>query len=103
MGRFSETLALAGSRLPDTQTERHEFVRRVIALDPIIDQTLGESSHVRYDSLTLQTTVHGLFMALDGWRGVATHLSGLPGTYSRNPRTSENCLTESSGSIPVIG
>jgi uncharacterized membrane protein YccC len=78
MGRFSETLALAGSRLPDTQTERREFVRRVIALDPMIDQTLGESSHVRYHSLTLQTAVHGLFMALDGWRGVATHLGRLP-------------------------
>ena len=24
-------------------------------------------------------------------------------SYSGNPRTSENCLTESSGSIPVIG
>jgi myo-inositol 2-dehydrogenase / D-chiro-inositol 1-dehydrogenase len=27
----------------------------------------------------------------------------VPGYYSGNPRTSENCLTESSGSIPVIG
>ena len=83
MGRFSETLALAGSRLPDTQTERREFVRRVIALDPMIDQALGESSHVRYHSLTLQTAVYGLFMALDGWRGVATHLSRLPEDMAR--------------------
>ena len=83
MGRFSETLALAGSQLPDTQSERREFVRRVIALDPMIDQTLGESSHVRYHSLTLQTAVHGLFMALDGWRGVATHLSRLPEDMAR--------------------
>ena len=54
-----------------------------LALDPMIDQTLGESSHVRYHSLTLQTAVHGLFMALDGWRGVATHLSRLPEDMAR--------------------
>jgi len=47
-GRFARMLELAGSQLPDTQTERREFVRRAIALDPMIDQTLGESSHVRY-------------------------------------------------------
>jgi uncharacterized membrane protein YccC len=75
---FSRALALAGPQLTDTQTERREFVRRVIALDPMIDQTLGESSHVRYHSLTLQTAVHGLFMALDGWRGAATHLRRSP-------------------------
>jgi len=63
--------------LPDTQTERREFVRRAIALDPMIDQTLGESSHVRYHATTLQTAVHGLFRTLDGWRGVATHFEPL--------------------------
>ena len=52
--------------------------RRVIALGPDIDQALGESSHVRYHSPTLQTAVYGLFEALNGWRGVATHLSRLP-------------------------
>jgi uncharacterized membrane protein YccC len=74
-GGFSRTLRMVGPRLPDTQTERREFVRRVIALDPMVDQTLGESSQIRYSSSTLQTAVYGLFRALDGWRGVATHLS----------------------------
>ena len=82
-GWFSRMLALAGPQLTDTRTERREFVRRVIALDPMIDQALGESSDVRYHSLTLQTTVHGLFKALDGWRGVATHLSRLPEDMAR--------------------
>jgi hypothetical protein len=67
-------LALAGPQLPDTQTERRELVRRVIALDPMIDQAIGESSEVRYHSLLLQSAVYGLFRALDGWRSVATHL-----------------------------
>src|SRR6476619_3440226 len=73
--RFTRMLALAGPQLPDTQTERRELVRRAIALDPMIDQALGESSYVRYRSSILQGAVHGLFRALDGWRGVATHLN----------------------------
>jgi uncharacterized membrane protein YccC len=78
MDRFGRMLALAETQLPDTKAERREFVRRVIALDPVIDQALGESGHVRYHSPKLQTAIYGLFGALDGWRGVATHLSRLP-------------------------
>jgi len=62
---------LAEPQLPDTKAERREFVRRVIALDPVIDQALGESSHVRYHSPKLQTAMYGLFKALEGWSGVA--------------------------------
>src|ERR1700676_1344238 len=83
MGRFIRMLDLAEPQLPDTKTARREFVRRVIALDPMIDQALGESSHVRYHSPNLQTAVYGLFRALDGWRGVATHLSRLPENVRR--------------------
>ena len=82
-GRFTRMLALAGPQLPDTQTERRELVRRVIALDPMIDEALGESSQVRYHSPTLQTAVHGLFRALDGWGAVATHLRRLPADMDR--------------------
>ncbi len=56
-GRFVGMLALAGQQLPDTQTKRRELVRRVVALDPMIDQALGESSHVRYYSPTVQSAV----------------------------------------------
>jgi uncharacterized membrane protein YccC len=77
-GRFARMLALAGPQLPETQTELRELIRRVIALDPIIDQALGESGRMRGHSSTLQTAVRGLFRALDGWRGVATHLSRMP-------------------------
>jgi uncharacterized membrane protein YccC len=78
MGRFGRMLDLEEAQLPDTEADRRDFVRRVIALDPVIDQALGESSHVRYHSPTLETAVYGLFRALDGWRGVATHLGRLP-------------------------
>jgi uncharacterized membrane protein YccC len=77
MGRFIRMIDLAEPQLPDTKAERREFARRVIALDPIIDQALGESSHMRYHSPNLQTAMYGLFGALDGWRGVAAHLGRL--------------------------
>jgi uncharacterized membrane protein YccC len=81
--RFTRLLARGGAQAQDTQTERGEFLRRVIALDPMIDQALGESSHVRYHTPTLQTAVRGLFSALDGWSAVAVHLKRLPDNVDR--------------------
>jgi uncharacterized membrane protein YccC len=76
--RFTSMLAQAGPDLPDFQDARRELTRRVIALDPTIDQAMGESSELRYHSPILQTAVHGLFSALAGWRAVATHLALRP-------------------------
>src|SRR6202030_3315607 len=47
-GRFTGMLALAGPEMPETQPARRELVRRVIALDPVIDEAKGESSQLRY-------------------------------------------------------
>ena len=74
VGRFFRTLTLAGPQLHDARTERRELVRRVIALDPMIDQAVGESSEVHYHSSLLQSAVYGLLRALDAWRVAATHL-----------------------------
>jgi uncharacterized membrane protein YccC len=82
-GRFTGMLARGGAQAQDTQTERGEFLRRVIALDPMIDQALGESSHVRCHTPTLQTAVRGLFSALAGWSAVAMHLKRLPDNVDR--------------------
>ena len=82
-GRFAAMLAQAERELPDTQRVRRDLARRAIALDPAIDQAIGESSDLRYRSQTLQTTVYSLFAALDGWRAVAAHLSRLPGGVAR--------------------
>jgi uncharacterized membrane protein YccC len=81
-GGFARTLDMGGPERPDTQTVRRELVRRVIALEPAVDQALGESSQLRYHAATLQTAMHGLFRALDGWRGVATHLDRLSDNLS---------------------
>jgi uncharacterized membrane protein YccC len=76
-GRFTNTLALAGSELPDTRPVRRELVRRVIALDPVIDEGFGESAELRYRSPVVKAAVDGLLAALACWRTVAAHLEGL--------------------------
>ena len=83
MGQFVGALASAAPELQDTQSVRREFVRRTIALDPTIDQSLGESSRLRYHSPILQNAVDGLFGALAGWRAVANHVARLPHDEAR--------------------
>ena len=68
---------LAGPDLPDTRPVRRELARRVVALDPVIDEALGESASLRYHSPSMQTAVDGLLAALAGWRTVASHLEAL--------------------------
>ena len=82
-GRFTGTLALAGPEMPETQPARRELVRRVIALDPVIDEAKGESSQLRYHSPVLQRAVDGLFAALASWRTVAVLLARLPDDEAR--------------------
>jgi uncharacterized membrane protein YccC len=82
--QFIATLTRTGPKLPDTQPIRREFIRRVIALDPTIDQAIGESSQLRHNSYRLQQAVYGLFDALAGWRTVVSHLIRL--SQDRRPR-----------------
>jgi uncharacterized membrane protein YccC len=82
-GRFIGMLLLAGPELPETQPVRRELVRRVTALDPVIDEALGESSQLRYHSPVLQAAVDGLLGALAAWRTVAVHLIRLPHDQAR--------------------
>ena len=82
-GRFTGTLALAGPELPETQPVRRELVRRVIALDPVIDEAIGECAQLRYHSPVLQTVVDGLFAALAGWRTLVVHVVQLPHDQAR--------------------
>ena len=73
--RFTGTLVIAGADFEDTQTIRRELVRRVTALDPVIDEALGESSQLRYHSPVLQNAVGGMFAALASWRTAAVLLA----------------------------
>ena len=82
-GRFTGFLALAGPELPEMQPMRQELVRRVIALDSVIDEAIGECAQLRYRSPVLQTAVNGLFAAIAGWRIMAVHFATLPYDQAR--------------------
>lgn len=74
---FLNNLAHTQANFDANQILRRELLRRVIALDPTIDEALGESSELRYHSPVLQTAVDGLFTALANWRAVAVRLRQL--------------------------
>ncbi len=71
-------LAVAREEPRETQAVQRDFLRRTIALDPMIDQVLGESSQIRYRAQVLRRAVDGLFSALAGWYAAADHLARLP-------------------------
>jgi uncharacterized membrane protein YccC len=81
--RFTGTLVVAGAEFEKTQTIRRELVRRVIALDPVIDEAFGESSQLRYYSPVSQRAVDGLLAALAGWRTTAVLLARSPNERAR--------------------
>jgi len=66
-----------------TQPVRVELVRRVIALDPVIEEAFGESSQLRQYRSALMASVSGLFAAFAGWRTVAVCLAQLPDDQAR--------------------
>src|SRR5258708_30005116 len=85
--RFGATLAPAGSMSSDTQQPvRRELIRKVVALDPVVDEAIGESSTLRYHSPMLQGALEGLMEAITAWRSVAGRLARLPDRVAREQR-----------------
>jgi uncharacterized membrane protein YccC len=82
-GGFTGTLATAGAEFESTQAVRRELLRRVVALDPVIDEAFGESSRLRYHSPVLQRAADGLLAALAGWRAAALLLARSPEERAR--------------------
>ena len=78
MHRFASALALVGLEHLQTQPVRQELTRRVIELDAIIEEAIGESAQLRQNAPVLQAAVDGLLKALAGWRIIAVHLAHLP-------------------------
>jgi uncharacterized membrane protein YccC len=81
--KFDVALTLAGSALSDMQPVRRELIRQVIALEPVIDQAIGESSRLHSHSQVLQAAIDGLFEALAGWSAVVRRLARLPDDAAR--------------------
>ena len=61
----------------ELRTLRRRILARVIALDPLIDETLGEPSHVRHGRGVLHATQQSLFVALSAWRSIGNHLPSM--------------------------
>jgi uncharacterized membrane protein YccC len=68
LARTMQTPAVHPANL---QTIRRELVGRLVALDPVAEQTIGESSEIRYNSFVLTRASQGLFDALVGWQVIA--------------------------------
>src|SRR5229473_6131503 len=86
------TFLLVGPEQSKTRPVRRDLIRRVTALDPVIDEVLGESSDLRPHSPALKAAAGGLFAALSGWRTAAVHLEFL---RSDNSRTEADIVLES--------
>jgi uncharacterized membrane protein YccC len=82
-GRFASSFSLAGLHEAAMRPVRRDLVRRVIALDPVIDEALGEATDLRPHAPVLEVAVGGLFAALAGWRTVDRRLEQLPTDLGR--------------------
>jgi uncharacterized membrane protein YccC len=76
--QFTLTLSRTGTGAPESRPIRRELIRRVVTLEPVIDEAIGESSHLRALSPTLNTAVQHMFDALASWRTVSAHLIERP-------------------------
>src|ERR1700761_1462184 len=81
--KLVRTFTLSGPEPLEMRAFRRDLVRRVSALNPVIDQALGESSDLRLRSQILHMAEGGLFAALASWRMIAVHLDQLPNNQSR--------------------
>jgi uncharacterized membrane protein YccC len=70
--------ALAGAGGEEMRTRHRDLIRRTIALEPVIDEVIGEAPDLRLRSQELRAAVQGLFVALSSWRTVFNHLELLP-------------------------
>jgi uncharacterized membrane protein YccC len=79
------TSSLERGGWPPSQTQpvRRELIRQVTALDPAIDEAVGESPSLRFRSPVLQAAVDGLFACLASWRSLTARLERMPGDLAR--------------------
>jgi uncharacterized membrane protein YccC len=85
--RFSDLLRDPARHLSDGPHRRRALIAEVAALDPLIDQAIGEEAELRHRVAILRNATFGLFAALSGWRIAESHLSGLPASEARDRAT----------------
>ncbi len=72
---FADCFLVASSNLDEFRALRRDLLRRVIALDPMIDAAIGEASDLRYHSPVLQRAVSGLTETVSAWREAAFEIA----------------------------
>jgi uncharacterized membrane protein YccC len=87
------SLSLVGPAQAELGQTRRTLIRRVSALDPVIDQALGEISALRFHPRRLQAAVDGLFAAVAAWRTISVHLENTAGA-GRDAAVVDDCLPE---------
>jgi uncharacterized membrane protein YccC len=75
MDGFADCFLTATSNLDQFRALRRDLLRRVIALDPMIDAAIGEASDLRYRSPVLQRAVSGLMETIAAWRWAAFEIA----------------------------
>jgi len=80
---FVAGLQPTATGLAETRPVRREFVRQAAALDPVMDEVIGETSGLRHTTALPAMIMGGLFAMLASWRIVATHLAGLGDAAAR--------------------
>ncbi len=68
------TTLRAGEETLELRTSRRALIGRAIGLDGMIDESIGEPSHLRHQRGRLQGGFEALFVALSSWRCVGNHL-----------------------------
>src|SRR3981081_4187998 len=82
-GKLAGTFLLAGPEQSKTRAIPRDLIRPGTALDPLIDEVLGEASDLRSHSPSLRAAVGGLFAALSGGGAMAVHLELLRSDQSQ--------------------
>jgi uncharacterized membrane protein YccC len=82
MDGFANCFLIASSDLAQFQGLRRDLLRRIIAIDPVIDAAIGEASDLRYRSPVLQRAVSGLVETISAWRKAAYEIA-----LNHNPAT----------------
>lgn len=93
-GGVAGSLSLAAGRAQaESRQTRRALIRRVSALDPVIDQALGEMSALRFHPRRLQAAADGLFVAVAAWRTISVHLEN-SADARRDAAVVDRCLPE---------
>ena len=93
MDGFADCFLIVSTNLDEFRPLRRDLLRRVIALDPMIDAAIGEASDLRYRSAVLQRAVSGLLETISAWRKAAFEIAlsgdaatGAHAVYDELPR-----------------